>query len=213
MRRDGNLPSAKAAATVPNDTFSAAAASDELQALRERFAQAVRRLRRQQNLSTRALAAQVGVTSGFISQLENAQTMPSIATVVKLASALQTRVGDLFESPISSSQLVRRDERPRFEYPDTGITDEILSSDPTDRLQVLMGYLNPGAHGGELYTHGADTEFVYAVAGEVTLLLGDDEHLLREGDAMTFSGDIPHGYVNRSSKPAQTIWVMTPVSY
>jgi transcriptional regulator with XRE-family HTH domain len=46
-------------------------------------------LRRRRGLSTGELAAQVQVTSGFISQLEHSKTEPSLQTLQRVAAALQ----------------------------------------------------------------------------------------------------------------------------
>jgi transcriptional regulator with XRE-family HTH domain len=174
----------------------------------------IRQLRQDRGLSTRALASSAGVTSGFISQLENGQTMPSLATLLRIASALNARIGDLFQAPHATGQIVRRDQRHRFDYPALGMRDEIISHDPKEKLEVLIGYIDPGGGSGpELYTHGAETEFVLVLAGELEITLGDDRHRLGEGDSITFSGDVPHAHVNPGEREAQVIWVYTPVSY
>lgn len=187
---------------------------DDLPALRSTLGQKVRMLRKQRHLSTRALADAAGVTSGFVSQLENGHAMPSVATLLRMAEALEVRVGDLFDTPAARRQIIRRAERRRFDYPQLGVSDELISADPNEHLEVLMGYIDPGGgSGAELYTHGADTEFVLVLAGEIILLLGDERHHLETGDAVTFGGDIPHGYVNEGREVAQLLWVMTPLSY
>jgi transcriptional regulator with XRE-family HTH domain len=165
-------------------------------------------------MSVRSLAASSGVTSGFISQLENGHVMPSVSTLVRLAASLGTGVGELFDSSRPRTMIVRHDARPRFEYPDLGIVDEIVSADPNDKLEVLLGYIQPnGGSGDDLYTHGAESEFVLVLSGELQIMLGDEQHVLTAGDAITFSGDTPHGYVNRQEEPAHVLWAMTPVSY
>jgi transcriptional regulator with XRE-family HTH domain len=52
-------------------------------------------------MTVRALAGDAGVTPGFISQIENGRVMPSIGTLVRIASILTARVGDLFDGEAS----------------------------------------------------------------------------------------------------------------
>jgi transcriptional regulator with XRE-family HTH domain len=172
----------------------------------------LRRLRKERGMSTRALASTIGVSGGLISQLENGITLPSLTTIIKLAGALGVSIGDLFDITPATTRLVRRDERPRYEYLDNGTVDEILSADPKQQLEVLYSYIKPGrSTGSELYTHDTvTTEVVLVVEGELILLLDEDRHSLGPGDALTFSGGTPHGYINQGSKTAEVIWVMTP---
>lgn len=203
------VPAAKPSVHAQDSQFSA-----ELSDVRESLGQTIRELRQQRGLSVRALGAQANVTSGFISQLENSHVMPSLATLLRISEALDVRIGDLFHAPPATGRLLRRNERTHFDYPSLGVRDEIISSDPSERLEVLIGYIQPGGgSGGELYTHGADTEFVLVLRGEIELFLGDETHVLNEGDSVTFSGDVPHGYTNSRDETTQLLWVMTPVSY
>jgi uncharacterized cupin superfamily protein len=92
--------------------------------------------------------------------------------------------------------------------------DEMLSQDPNEKLEVLIGYIAPGGGSGEEpYTHGAETEFILMLAGEIELTLGEERHRLSEGDAITFSGDVPHAFVNPGQTEARVIWVYSPVAY
>ena len=165
-------------------------------------------------MTTRTLATKIGASSGLISQLETGATMPSVATLVKLARVFNVPVGDLFETSAPATAVVRREARTRYAFPDMGVVDEMLSADPRGQLEVLVGYAEPGGGSGEeLYTHGAVTEFVVVLSGELELRLGDDIHRLKKGDSATFSGDTPHGYSNAGSKVAEFLWAMTPATY
>ena len=214
MRRSHAVRASVVARAQEDAQTDVAGGVDNLPEVRANLGSTVRTLRKERKLTVRALAASTGVTSGFISQLEHGRVMPSVATLVKLADVLDAHVGDLFNVRLPRTRIVRHDSRPRFEYPDLGVLDEIVSADPNEKLEVLLGYIkSSGGSGDELYTHGAESEFVMVLSGELELLLGDERHLLAKGDAITFSGDIPHGYVNRGSETVEVVWVMTPASY
>lgn len=186
---------------------------DEVE-LRTALGETLRRLRAERNLSTRELATLSEVSPGFISQVENGIAMPSVATLVRLAGALKIQVGELFEALPPTTNVIRRDERPRYEFPDRGIVDEIVSSDSKNQLEVLIGHIEPGGGSGdELYTHGSISEFVMVLSGVLELRLGDQVEVLESGDSATFSGDTPHGYKNIGKDPAEIIWAMTPATY
>jgi len=59
------------------------------------FAEKLRILRSQQSLTLTGLATASGLTKGFISQLESGRSLPSLASLTKLATALGTTPADL----------------------------------------------------------------------------------------------------------------------
>ena len=57
------------------------------------------------------LAARSGVSKGMLSQVEQARTNPSVATICRLATALGVSVASLVEAPeVPSARVVRADE-------------------------------------------------------------------------------------------------------
>ena len=60
------------------------------------FGRVVRRARRDRDLSQEALAEAAGLGAKHVSEIERANRDPRVTTVLKLAAALDMRVGDLF---------------------------------------------------------------------------------------------------------------------
>lgn len=73
-----------------------------------------------------------------------------------------------------------------------------------DQFGVNLTDLAPGSASALKHWHTAEDELVYVLDGEVTLLLGDEERVMRAGDIIGFkAGDpIGHAIVNRSDKTA-----------
>jgi uncharacterized cupin superfamily protein len=63
--------------------------------------------------------------------------------------------------------------------------------------------LQPGARSSERHWHEKEDEFLYVLAGEVTIVENDGSHLLHAGDAACWPAGVPnaHTVVNRSSEP------------
>jgi transcriptional regulator with XRE-family HTH domain len=178
-----------------------------------RFGSRLRAARRARGLTTQQVAEAAGVTKGFIAQIERDETSPSVATLLRVCDALGIEVGSLFESP--RSDLVRVADRTRIDFGGNGVTDWLLSPDPDVPLQVLYSEIEPGGGGGdEAYTLAADREFVFVIAGSLRVTVGNVEHMLEPGDALTFSPREPHTWANASAtKPATVLWVMSPSPY
>ncbi|GAA1324859.1 helix-turn-helix domain-containing protein [Leucobacter albus] len=175
----------------------------------------VKFFRQTRGFSTRELAAMTSVTGSLISQIERGMVAPSLSTLLSLAGALSVEVGELFGSAAAVGKVVRRAERREIEYPDQGFRDEWLSADASGRLLVLRSVIDPGAESGpERLLHGSEVEFVFVLAGEIEILLGEQEVVrLAEGDSLTFPGTLPHGFRNLGGRRAELLWVVTPANY
>lgn len=174
----------------------------------------IRELRQERGIGVRSLAAGSGVTSGFLSQIESGRVMPSIASLVRICAVLQVHVGDVFDKSGSKARLVRASERSVYSYPDSGVTDEVLTADPTYRIEVVHSHFAPrGSTGGQLYSHGSQVEAAIVLKGQIIVRLEDEEHHLRAGDALTFPGTLLHDVRNPLSRPAEVIWIYSPATY
>jgi len=66
----------------------------------------LRELRSRQRLSLRALSKKAGVAVSFLSKIESGKSSPTLATLLKLLEALDTRVPAFFASPAQPPNLV-----------------------------------------------------------------------------------------------------------
>jgi len=174
----------------------------------------LRELRQERGIGLRSLAAGSEVTSGFLSQIESGRVMPSIASLVRICAVLQVHVGDVFDESGSKARLVRSSERVVYSYPESGIRDEVLTADPTYRIEVVHSHFAPGGStGGQLYSHGSQVEAAIVLKGQIVVRLEDEQHTLRVGDALTFPGTLLHDVRNPLKRPAEVIWVYSPATY
>ncbi|KHO39104.1 DNA-binding protein [Clostridium tetani] len=72
----------------------------------------IQKLRKEKNLSLRALAEKAGISKSTLSDIENGNTNPTTNTLNKLATALNVSLEDLFKSePITKEKLKEWDEK------------------------------------------------------------------------------------------------------
>ena len=174
----------------------------------------IRALRQARRLTLRDVADRAGVTESFLSQVERDVTSPSIATVHRIAGALDLSIAQLFAEEPSSGRVVRREARRRIAYPGLKAVDEFLTSNMAGRLQVILSTIEPGGGTGEEpYTHDSDEEVVVVLKGILDLWVADEHYVLREGDAITFPSRLPHWNVNHGEEPATVLFCVTPPSF
>jgi len=63
----------------------------------EAFGRTLRKARRDRDLSQEALADRAGLSAKHVGEIERANKDPRVTTVLKLATALDLRSGELFE--------------------------------------------------------------------------------------------------------------------
>jgi len=174
----------------------------------------IRALRQSRRLTLRAVADRAGVTESFLSQVERDVTSPSIATVGRIARALDISIAQLFAEEPVTGRVVRREARRRVAYPGLKATDEFLTANMAGRLQVIMSTIDPGGGTGEEpYSHDSDEEVVVILSGVLDLWVADEHYVLREGDAIQFPSRLPHWNMNRGTAPVTVLFCLTPPSY
>ena len=173
----------------------------------------IRDLRLRRGLTVQQLASATGLSKGFISQIENHHTSPSLATLQDFARALDTSAAYLVVEENQIPCVVRSDERPRLPGGDLASRVEVLSARPKRNLEMVMIVLPPGASAGEgrLSHHGE--ECLLCEEGHVRLVCGEHLIELAPGDSCHYDGWLPHAIENAGRVPARVLIAITPAAY
>ncbi len=160
----------------------------------------VRELRLDRGLTLKALGRQAGLSHPFLSQLERGLARPSVASVERIAQALQVPVGSLWaERHRGAACVVRADEAtivPHVEAGAPGTVRELLANGSM-RVREWSG-------GGRNWPEDAETTagevLVYVIRGAIEVELGGAVHGLAAGDVLRFDGAVAHRF-RRSGPP------------
>jgi transcriptional regulator with XRE-family HTH domain len=163
----------------------------------------IRDLRLRRALTVHQLALATGLSKGFISQVENDRTSPSLATLADLARALDTSV----------AYLVVEEERPALRVGGNTSRVEVLSALPKRNLEMLLVEFPAGvsAEGKRHYHHGEECMLV--LEGRVGVTCGEHSFLLEAGDSIHYDGRVPHSIENRGGSPARVLTAITPAAF
>src|SRR5437870_605120 len=143
----------------------------------------IRDLRSRRGLTVQQLAAASGLSKGFISQVENDRTSPSLATLRDLARALDTSVAYLVVEDDHVPYVVRHGQRPRMPLNGNGSQVEVLSAQPRRNLELLMAELPPGAVAGKDPRQHTGEECLVCLEGRVMVTCGEHRLVLEAGDS------------------------------
>lgn len=175
----------------------------------------VRRTRQRRRMTLRELGTRANLSQSFLSQLERGLTQVSIASMRRIADALEINVADLFQDGTSREpRVLHRDTRPTLPFGD-GATKSLLTwQKPLENVEVLLTVFEPGGSTGkERYTHGDSEEVLLVLAGTVRLELGERVFALVAGDSIDYRSSVPHRVVNVGATPAEALFVISPPSY
>lgn len=171
----------------------------------------LRRLRREQGLSIRALAAKCGISANTLSLIENERTSPSVHTLQLLAQGLGVPLVSFFEEEKPEHALVYQQSglRPVMRF--TNGTLERLSGDlPPVGAEPILATLDPG-HIAEADISHAGREFIYCLDGEVICIVANQEYRLMPGDSLLFDASAPHHWLNPGATSAKILVLFCPM--
>jgi transcriptional regulator with XRE-family HTH domain len=173
--------------------------------------------RREAGVGLRALARQIGVSPGLISQVENGKIAPSVSTLYAIATTLGLSFDYLFRgadplserSAVGAARVQHEAERPTVRLA-SGVRWERLTFAMRDDFEFLHVVYEPGSascEAGALLQHGGE-EYAFLLTGRLGLTIGAEDHLLTPGDSISFDAHTPHRIWNAGEGPASAIWVV-----
>lgn len=172
----------------------------------------VRTRAREIGLSSSELAKRVGLSRAMISKIENAQVSPSLATIARLADALEVPVTSLFQGLDEERDALytKAGAGPELSRPGTraGHRYQLLGSmrGPAKRMDPMLVTLTSEREVFPLYQH-AGTELLFMLEGEMDYGYGGASYSMRPGDSLQFDGEVAHGPVRLTKLPVRFLSV------
>ena len=160
-----------------------------------------------------ALADASSLSKGFISQVENDRTSPSLATLQDLAAALQTSVAYLVVEEERTPQVVRAAERRCLHLGGNTTKVEVLSAQPRRNLELLLAELPAGLSAGDKRHFHHGEQCILCLEGRVRVLHGSVELTLETGDSCHYDGRVPHAVENIGDGTARVLVAMAPAAF
>ena len=170
--------------------------------------QKIKKLRTEQRLSLKDLSDRSGVSVSMISQIERRNTDPTLTTLYKLCKGLEVSISTLLGTDEQALQLVRKDERKTVNFPQSNSKYELLTPINEGTIEMIQIHLEPGQEDQQLVEHAGE-ECGYVLQGEMTIVLGDVEYILYEGDSIRFKSMTPHRFFNHTEETTISVWAMT----
>ena len=172
--------------------------------------QRIRRLRQRGGISLRRQAELAGVSPSALSVLENGRGGMSLTTLQRVANHFGLSITELLATPPTMDGSSHKDSSLVEIFEECASTTVAVQRGAGTLYQLLgaghghllqpyvlsflpgQGYTSdPIGHAGE--------EFAYVIVGAVDIVLSEEVHRLRQGDAIRFRTETPHSLRNASS--------------
>ena len=144
----------------------------------------LKEIRGNMGLSLEQVSALTGVSKTMLSQIESSKSIPTIATVFKIANGLKIKVDSLLSGK-------------RKQYYEI-ITINNLSPVIDNHERVYMYCIYKSGCDHESVTHqNAKMEYLTVFQGELELVVENRSYIVKSGEAIEFDATLPHKYINK----------------
>lgn len=175
----------------------------------------IRALRKARSMTIADLAASLGRSIGWLSQVERGQTEPAIADLKKVARLFGIPVSFFFRNETAPERergkIVRAASRAVLGSNEDGLTEELLSPDLSGDFEMIRSVFAPGA-ASEQFPSRAAQDGGYLVSGRLNMWIADEQFELRAGDSFGFQNQ-SYRWQNPGDEPCIVIWVISPPIY
>lgn len=172
----------------------------------------IRDLRLLCELTQEELADRCELTKGYISQLENDLTSPSIATLIDILSALGTNLQEFFASADKEEKVVFSKDEFVEKMTEEYKLSWLVPNAQKNEMEPIHMQLFAGKGTDEDFPHDGE-EFGFVLKGEITLIIGKRRHRVKKGESFYYSAQKTHRIVNSGKVDAEFVWVSTPPSF
>ncbi|NLI33853.1 MAG: helix-turn-helix domain-containing protein [Deltaproteobacteria bacterium] len=177
----------------------------------------VRELRQKNRFTLQDLAAKTGLSKPFLSQIENDHVVPPIATLLKLAKALNVGMAFFFQDEVSTEKIsiTRSHERGRIErrpHQHKGevsyIYESLETRKPNKHMEPFLVEFQSRDTSEMVFMSHEGEEFLFLLSGRVEFRTIDRVEVLEPGDSIYFESDLSHSFRCIGDEPAKAVAVV-----
>jgi quercetin dioxygenase-like cupin family protein/ribosome-binding protein aMBF1 (putative translation factor) len=159
----------------------------------------MKEVREGRGLSLKDISQRTDIDASLLEQIEDGTMAPPLGTVIKLAKALDMKMGYFISGEEDRPYtIVRGHDRKVVSRYDSkkgkhyGYEYESLAPYKKDRhMEPFLVTLEPADTEEERSTHDGQ-EFIYVLEGTMEVRLGDEVHILEPEDTIYYDSTVPH---------------------
>ncbi|MBM7653473.1 helix-turn-helix domain-containing protein [Neobacillus cucumis] len=162
----------------------------------------IRTIRNRKKITIAQMCEETGLSKGFISNVENNNTSPSISTLQTIAAFLKVPLPYLLLEKDEHMTIIRKNERQVTSSGESNLKVEHLAT--RGGLSVRLVEFPPGASTGGKNAHEGE-ECHLVLKGKILAEQGEDSHIIEEGDTFSWCASVPHFVKNIGDETAKVL--------
>jgi transcriptional regulator with XRE-family HTH domain len=183
-----------------------------------RIGEKIRGQRQQRRLTLQELSELTGLSKPLLSQIENEQVVPPLATLLKISRGLKVDIHFFFEDEGNRQKLVLtrgNDLRPDLQRQAVNVESSpytyhsLAQGMRQKHMEPFLVEVDNSIWDDKLFfRHEGEEEFLHVLEGEIDLHYGSDVHRMQAGDSAYYDSSQPHGLVSVGSRKARIVAVL-----
>lgn len=171
----------------------------------------LRMLRRQRRLALTQVAAATGISSSFLSLVENGKNDLTVARLIKLVSYYGVAVSDLLPDEVEQpAEILRREHQRHIPSRSEKMDLYLMTHEGNRAMTPVMATYEVGGGTHEFLSYDSE-QWDHVLEGTLAVMFeGEETIVLNAGDSAYYSAKRPHKYKNIGDGPARALHVRSP---
>lgn len=171
------------------------------------FGAKMKQLRELKKISFEQLANKTGFSQRYLKDIEDGIAIPPVSAVIQIAKALAVDSGSFLSAEEQQASEKRR--RESFYKRTQAYSYKTLTPDAETRhMKAFLVTIDPKqVHKMVEYRHEGE-EFIYVLKGQVEVMVGENQNILKRGQTLHFDSGIAHKLRNLSKEETQLLVVL-----
>lgn len=175
----------------------------------------VRKMRQEERMTLQDLADATGLSKPLLSQIENGQVIPPLATLLRIAKAFDVGLHSFFqEEGTRKCIFVRAGESRKRSPRNTGsdippyVYNSLAYGKKGSNFEPFVIEFEQREMTDDLLVSHEGEEFLFLLEGELVFHYGDQIIRMRPGDSVCYDSSEQHGYVAVSQQRPRAVAVV-----
>ena len=170
------------------------------------FGAKMEQLRLAKKMSLEQLANLTGLSQRYLRDIEQGIANPSVSVVIQIAKAFSVDSGSFLSAEDEASEKKRMESF--FKRTQAYSYKTLTPHAEKKHMKAFLVTIDPKQdHRMVDYRHEGE-EFVYVLKGEIEVIVGENQHLLKENETLHFDSGLAHKLRNLTEENAKLLVVI-----
>ena len=170
------------------------------------FGAKMEQLRLVKKMSLEQLANLTGFSQRYLKEIEEGIANPSVSVVIQIAKALSIDSGSFLSAEEEASEKRRRESF--FKRTQAYSYKTLTANAEKKHMKAFLVTIDPKEdHKMVEYRHEGE-EFAYVLRGQVEVIVGEEQHLLKKDETLHFDSGMAHKLRNLTEEEAKLLVVI-----